>query len=37
MWWIVIAVLIGLAVLAVIGVGIYTVRKNRQEEKIFEE
>lgn len=33
-WWFLIA---ALAVLAVIGLAIYTVMKNRKEEKIFEE
>jgi hypothetical protein len=36
MWWIVGAVVAGLAVLAVVGLVIYTVRKNRREEKIWE-
>ena len=36
MWWIVGGVLAGLLVLAVIGLIIYTVRKNRREEKIWE-
>ena len=34
MWWFVIG---ALAVLAVIGLVIYTVVKNRREEKIYEE
>jgi hypothetical protein len=36
MWWILGGVLAGLAVLAVIGLVVYTVRKNRREEKIWE-
>jgi multisubunit Na+/H+ antiporter MnhC subunit len=32
-----IAIVVTLAVLAVIVVAIYTIRKNRQEEKIWEE
>jgi hypothetical protein len=36
-WWIVGGVLAGLAVLAVGGVIIYTVRKNRKDENIWEE
>jgi hypothetical protein len=36
MWWYVIGALAILAVLAVIGIAIYTARKNRKEEKIWE-
>jgi len=36
MWWIVIAVVGALAVIAVIGLVITTVRKNKREEKIWE-
>jgi len=37
MWWVVFAVLGFVAVAAVIGIAIYTARKNREEEKIYEE
>jgi hypothetical protein len=37
MWWFWWFLIGALAVLAVIGLAIYTVMKNRKEEKIFDE
>jgi hypothetical protein len=36
MWWYLFGALVIVAVLAVAGIAIYTVRKNRREEKIWE-
>lgn len=36
MWWYLFGALVIVAVIALIGITIYTVRKNRKEEKIWE-